>query len=451
MSLAKVSCCLCGVLITVPNNANMCSDCLRAEVLADGGLLGGEGKVEMFRCRRCRRWRSKGDHYMEAEEESAELLALCLRHIRGLSKEEITDASFVWTEPHSMRLKVRLKTRREVLESGVQVEQTHLVEFEVKWRQCSACAREFNNQVWKAVVQVRQKVDHTRALLFLEQKILATNAHREAVDIEMHAHGFDFFFAEKAAAVKLCEWIQSNVACRVQSSTKLVSTDNHSNSASTKQAFCVHLIPLCRGDSVLVPKSLGGKFSGRFALVQKVTAVVQLLDPLTGDSADVTPSRYFKTPFVPLLSTTQLTDFVVLDIEPSGLGANASRGPVDFIMADAEVARERGDFDRTFLISTHLGGRLHPGDIAQGYDFEAATNVEGDAGSLPDIVLVRKKRVKAEGQTRKASHRQQSLAGPRRSRGAKGTAGDGDAEYQAFMQEVEGDAELRSELGLSST
>ncbi len=34
-------------------------------------------------------------------------MALCLKRLKNLSKVKLIDANFVWTEPHSKRLKVR--------------------------------------------------------------------------------------------------------------------------------------------------------------------------------------------------------------------------------------------------------------------------------------------------------------------------------------------------------
>jgi nonsense-mediated mRNA decay protein 3 len=47
--------------------------------------------------------------------ESAELLALCLKHIKGLKRVKMIDAGFIWTEPHSRRLKVKLTVQKEVM------------------------------------------------------------------------------------------------------------------------------------------------------------------------------------------------------------------------------------------------------------------------------------------------------------------------------------------------
>ena len=42
-----------------------------------------------------------------AEPESRELLAICLKKLKGLSKVRLIDAGFIWTEPHSKRIKVK--------------------------------------------------------------------------------------------------------------------------------------------------------------------------------------------------------------------------------------------------------------------------------------------------------------------------------------------------------
>ena len=46
--------------------------------------------------------------------ESRELLALCLKRLRGLNKVRLVDAGFIWTEPHSKRIKAKLTIQKEV-------------------------------------------------------------------------------------------------------------------------------------------------------------------------------------------------------------------------------------------------------------------------------------------------------------------------------------------------
>lgn len=53
--------------------------------------------------------------WIKAELESRELLSFCVKRLKGLNKVKLVDASFVWTEPHSRRLKVKLTIQKEVL------------------------------------------------------------------------------------------------------------------------------------------------------------------------------------------------------------------------------------------------------------------------------------------------------------------------------------------------
>lgn len=54
----------------------------------------------------CRRYLRPPWVYLERE--SRDLLTLCLKKIKGLNKVKLIDAQFVWTEPHSRRIKIRL-------------------------------------------------------------------------------------------------------------------------------------------------------------------------------------------------------------------------------------------------------------------------------------------------------------------------------------------------------
>lgn len=48
------------------------------------------------------------------ERESKELLSLCLKKIKGLNRVKLLDASFIWTEPHCRRIKVKITIQKEV-------------------------------------------------------------------------------------------------------------------------------------------------------------------------------------------------------------------------------------------------------------------------------------------------------------------------------------------------
>ena len=55
--------------------------------------------------------------WVHLELESPELLSLCLKKVKGLKRVKLIDAQFIWTEPHSRRLKVKITVQKEI-ESG---------------------------------------------------------------------------------------------------------------------------------------------------------------------------------------------------------------------------------------------------------------------------------------------------------------------------------------------
>ena len=64
------------------------------------------------------------------------------------------DAGFIWTEPHSRRLKVKLTIQAEVM-NGAILQQTFVVEYVVEPHMCMDCTRaNTNSNVWTACVQV---------------------------------------------------------------------------------------------------------------------------------------------------------------------------------------------------------------------------------------------------------------------------------------------------------
>ena len=65
--------------------------------------------------------------WVRAELESKELLTFCVKKVKGLSKVKLVDAGFIWTEPHSRRLKLKLTIQAEVL-NGAILQQTFVVE-----------------------------------------------------------------------------------------------------------------------------------------------------------------------------------------------------------------------------------------------------------------------------------------------------------------------------------
>lgn len=151
LTATNIPCCICGTMI-IPNAANQCSSCLAQDFDLKSILQRGPGggDIIIHQCRQCRRFARNERLFEHLDIESPELLALCLKHIPALSasadpKLHLVDAMWIFTEPHSMRLKVRLTVRTEV--QNVMIQQRVAVELILKWKQCPDCNREYTNRV----------------------------------------------------------------------------------------------------------------------------------------------------------------------------------------------------------------------------------------------------------------------------------------------------------------
>ncbi|CAK9024797.1 unnamed protein product [Durusdinium trenchii] len=121
-----VKCCLCGVQLSAAvQTGARCVQCLRKEVDV-GASVHRRGQVH--RCNTCQRWLRPNGGWTVADPESRELLGICLKNVKGIGRElQLVTASFLWTEPHSKELKLKLELQQEVI-TGVVVRQAVVVE-----------------------------------------------------------------------------------------------------------------------------------------------------------------------------------------------------------------------------------------------------------------------------------------------------------------------------------
>ncbi|KAH0547633.1 ribosome-binding protein [Glutinoglossum americanum] len=449
---ATILCCNCGAPIDGTTSAGaLCYDCVKLTVDISEGV---QREATLHTCKGCDRWLQPPSHWLVAAPESRELLALCLRKLRGLSKVRIIDASFVWTEPHSRRVKVKITIQQEAFQ-GTILQQTFEVEYVVAYQQCPDCAKSYTANTWRAVVQVRQKVPHKRTFLYLEQLILKHNAHRDTINIREVKDGLDFFYAQRNHAEKFVDFLNSVAPVRSKKSQELISHDIHTSTKSYKFSFSVELVPICKDDIVCLPiklaKSLGN--ISPLTLCYRVGTSVNLLDPTTLQAADVSAPIYWRTPFTSLADVHDLTEFVVLEIEP--LGPTKGR----FLLSEATVARasDLGVNDKTYFTRTHLGQILHPGDSVLGYQltgtnfnnpqFEAVEQ-SNYADSVPDVILVkkfyaRKKKSKSRHWRLKRMERDEGELLPRKQDQERM-----ERDFEMFLRDVEEDTELRAMLSL---
>jgi hypothetical protein len=74
--------------------------------------LNSHGKYVLCHCKKTTffwliyRYLQPPSEWVACALESRELLSLCLKKLKGLNKVKLVDAGFIWTEPHSKRIKV---------------------------------------------------------------------------------------------------------------------------------------------------------------------------------------------------------------------------------------------------------------------------------------------------------------------------------------------------------
>lgn len=397
-----------------------------------------------------------------------------------MQKVKLVDAGFIWTEPHSMRLKVKLTVQGEVLQGAI-LQQTFVVDFVVERHMCPACNRQnANPNSWVACVQVRQHVAHKRTFFFLEQLILKHGADESCVNVKEIHEGIDFYFSSKAHALKFVDFLQSVVPTRHRADKQLVSHDIHTSSYNYKYTFSVEIAPVCKDDLVCLPPKVAASYGGISPLVlcTRVTNAVTVTDPLTLRSAAIEAPAYWRYPFRPLMSSRQLVEFIVLDVEvpDSSKGQGGYNHNGRWSLAECTVAKlsDFGCNDKVYNVQTHLGHLLHPGDHVMGYDMGNANLVSDELDTLvqkgralPEIFLVRKsyeekrRRRRAKGSQRNWKLRRMVVeyaaddeggghggqAGHRSNRGQSNHEIE-TADMERFLEELEEDPDMRARVAL---
>ena len=360
-----ILCCLCGTTIE-PNDAAMCINCLRNQFDITGGI---ERTGEVVQCRKCERWHIKQDQWTYYALESAGLLSAILRKIPSLNSGsmKLIDAAWVWTEPHSDRLKVSVEVEHGVLDNKVLLRQKAVIEFVVKHKQCMECIREATDHSWGAMIQIRQKVGHKQSLFLLEHLLTKAGLHNLMISITVCKEGLDLFFKARNQAEIVVNFIASHMPIKVKKSQKLISRDQQSNFSRFEITYHVEIAPICKGDLVITSKEVSG--SADLMVVTKLSSSVHLLSPMTLHKVELNSQKVFSTtnkPLTTLLTAKHLTTFVVLDINPVISSKQSNSGVDSFhdclhsdvkhaggLLAEAEVCR-RALFHITSTISISI-------------------------------------------------------------------------------------------------
>lgn len=254
---------------------------------------------------------------------------------------------------------------------------------------------------------------------------------------------------------------------RSKKSHELISMDIHTSTSSYKFSFSCEIIPICKDDLVALPIKLARSLSdiSPLAICYRVGTSINLIDPCTLRTTDLPSSTYWRQPFPNLADTTELREFIVLDIESTG----HSNGR--YLLSEATVARasDLGSNDTTYFTRTHLGGVLHVGDSVLGYhlsgtqfnndQLEAIENSHQYSSTIPDVVLIKKHYVRSKKSKARSwrlkrmarEHEEEATAAtvnvPTNKRQEQEQARM-EQDYEMFLRDVEEDQELRQTLDL---
>jgi len=474
-TMVNVLCCMCGIPIA-PNASNSCASCLASTADVTRGI---STESMLHQCRGCQRWHLDGGKWQACELESRELMSLCLKNVNGLNKTRganggkvrLIDASWIWTEPHSMRLKIKLTVQKEV-QSGTILQQSFVVEFVVRNQQCTECQAEFRQGSWKSLVQVRQRVGHKRTFLYLEQQILRHGAHRGALSVETFRDGMDFYFPDKGKAARFITFLENCVPIKTKESKKLIGTDDKSNISNFKFTNFVEICPLCKDDLLYLPSKVARQHGNisRLVLVKNITNCIHIIDPLSGQTAQMNVEVFWRDPFRPIITAarSRFVRYMVLGKDAVIVEKNESKKSATrrnrMKLAALTLAKEDdlGINDTQSEERSHVGYLMKSGDIAVGYDLTDTQFVDDDAesaraaGKFPDVVTLRKLyggvATNDDDAAKKRIFKLQRLNADAveatKARKAKKDKEDDDMDEEDFLREVEADKDMRINMNL---
>lgn len=417
----------------------MCSTCAKSQVNITEGIT-TSGVI--FFCKGCDRYQRPP--WTRFAQESNDFMTFLLTKIKGLKQVKLIDTNFIWTEPHSKRKKIKITVQKEFNNSLLQ--SSLIIEFVEEWTQCDDCKKTFTPHLWNASSQVRQKVDHKRTFLYLEQIILKHKMHEKALNIKETPEGVDFFFKSRSNAASFADFVSSVLPMRVKESKRLISHDQWSNLYNYKYTYMIEIAPICKDDLIILDteqmKELGG--IGPLLLCTKVATNIHLLDPLTFEVIEFDSNNYWKHGLKSHIDRSTLKEFLIQNIEVEEDYTNKYKNNLSITITESDVDMDskhnvskstnfkptkkihlensiinnkNGRFHHNYKIvkvdctkteksndgenklysfRTHLGDKLRIGDVYYGYDVKSINSTTLDLPedilkNLPDIVLVKKK------------------------------------------------------------
>jgi len=388
----KIPCCICSQLI-ISNELNVCLKCLNKEIDIKSEI----NKIHIIsKCKKCSRW-LKDQKWWKADWGSSQLLGICLRKLQNLKNIKILDAAFIWTEPHSKKIRIQCTIQKEVF-AKVVLEKKLSCEFTIETKQCDQCAATYTEHIWKSVVQVRQRVKHKKTFIHLEQLMIKYNVAHKCIGIKYQQDGLDFFFEENSSARHFVSFFRETVPIKMKESKRLVTHDPKNNEYHYKHTFFIEICPICRYDLVILPTKSNKSLRGwsNFLLCENVTNYIHLLDISTLELLLMDANMYFKESFNSAAVYSQVINFFVLNNSPMRNKKGQQIISGKYALCNLELILEddliEGFLDNTIDCRSHLGNLLKEGDTVAGYHIRSISYIQSVyfRSKMPDVVIVKK-------------------------------------------------------------
>ena len=303
MTYSKIVCCLCSAIIDA-NPRGTCEACFRKSLSIKTNI---PTEFEIVVCKQCQRFLRPP--YVKIERESSDMMQLCLSRIKSYDKKvKIIDSNFIYTEPHSKLIKIKVTLEKEI-EKNI-ITQNLVIDFKEKWLLCRDCQKVQTPHIWVSCVQIRQRVPHKKTMLYLEQIILHNKMQKSALDFKESIDGFDFFFTTRRAGEVFSNWIATVVPSKITYHKKYVSL------STSTFTYLVDVANVAKYDLFLLDKDSCTKLGGIGPLLvcTRLSSRTIFIDPRTFNHLYLDGNTFFKYKFKSFCNSNQLTEFFILDV-----------------------------------------------------------------------------------------------------------------------------------------
>ena len=303
MTYSKIVCCLCSAVIDA-NPHGTCEACFRKSLSIKTSI---PTEFEIVFCKECKRFLRPP--FVKIERESQDMMQLCLSRIKSYDKKvKIIDSNFIYTEPHSKIIKIKITLEKEI-EKNIII-QSLVIDFKEKWLLCRDCQKLQTPHIWVSCVQIRQRVPHKKTMLYLEQVILHNKMQKNALDFQETNDGFDFFFATKREGEIFSNWLATVVPAKITYHKKYVSL------STSTFTYLVDVANVAKYDLFLLDKESYTKLGGIGPLLvcTRLSSRTIFIDPRTFNHLYLDGNTFFKYKFKSFCNSNQLTEFLILDV-----------------------------------------------------------------------------------------------------------------------------------------